>query len=343
MGGSGLLYVPRSLCEDPLWQKPEWARAYLDLQMRACQEPAEITVGGRVVKLGRGELWVSVRRATDWWQMGQSAVRKFLHMLHDRGLIEYPDGRENARRRDSFRVRLVHYWGAEPGARVEAPYGPRTRQKPNGGPPAGDAERAPDQPAAKAPEPPPERKEEPPVHRLMKLLVNIGLGGVQLKGGMWSRQAAVIKRLCAEYGSEPVERAIRGMVRLWPYSNGTPFDAFKVEKRFAEALAAAGDDGGPLTESERDEQRARAQEAEVQRRLEHQARIEEWRALVSERLRGESREYKQELWRTALDQVEAMPIKPADKAGRERLARDIALSIYARRVGLPGKPMPLVP
>src|SRR5690606_17701507 len=302
MGGTGLLYVPRALRDDPLWQRPEWARAYLDLQMRAQQEPAEQTVGGRVVKLGRGELWVSVRRATDWWQMGQSAVRKFLHMLHDRGLIEYPDGRENARRRDSFRVRLVHYWGAEPGARVDAPYGPRTRQKPNGAPAAGDAEEQGGRPAP-PPEPPPERKEEPPVHRLMRLLVSIGLGDVQLKGGMWSRQAAVIKRLCAENGPELVERAIRGMVRLYPYSSGSPFDAFAVERRFVEALAVTSNgDGGAVTPAEREERQERAREEDVARRLEHRARLDEWRAMVSERLRGEPKTVKQEIWKAALDE-----------------------------------------
>src|SRR5690606_4063998 len=83
-------------------------------------------------------------------------------------------------------------------------------------------------------------------------------------------------------------------------------------------------------------------EQDVARRLEHRARLDELRAMVSERLRGEPKTVKPEIWKAALDELVEMPLKPPARAGQERLAPDLAPAMYARRTGLPERPKPPV-
>ena len=52
------------------------------------------------------------------------------------------------------------------------------------------------------------------------------------------KQGAAAKRLVAAYDRIAIAQALEGIGRLYPHSNGEPFDLFDLERKFAKALAA---------------------------------------------------------------------------------------------------------
>ena len=73
---------------------------------------------------------------------------------------------------------------------------------------------------------------------VLKVIVNEGLNGV------WPPDAAKQYKVCVRLvgmgvDRTKVRRACHGMRRLFPWSGGKPFDAFKLEQKLAEALAEA--------------------------------------------------------------------------------------------------------
>ncbi len=58
-----------------------------------------------------------------------------------------------------------------------------------------------------------------------------------------AKQGAAAKRLVAAHDRGALERALDGMTRLWPHSNGEPFDLFDLERKFAKATVAPARNG----------------------------------------------------------------------------------------------------
>ena len=58
-----------------------------------------------------------------------------------------------------------------------------------------------------------------------------------------SKQGAAAKRLTSTYSRVDLERALDGIGRLFPHSDGQPFDLFDLERKFANAIAATVTNG----------------------------------------------------------------------------------------------------
>lgn len=187
--------------------------------------------------------------------------------------------------------------------------------------------------------------------RLMKIMTAIGLYGSPLKGRAYGKQAAVVKRLVEEHGGDTVENAMRGMVALYPYSEGEPWDAFRLEKRFHEAAAKAqqverakltGDiEALPESERERAREQVRKQREEQREKAEALAdrifrrKMKAWEETILERIRSEPKEKQKALWDTAKREVEALPLAKIPEEKKKDMIRNLALTRYGTEIGTP--------
>lgn len=82
------------------------------------------------------------------------------------------------------------------------------------------------------------------VHTALKALCAYGLKlrPSELSARERKNQERILKELVEEYGLTAIYYAIRdGMVRVWPFSNGNPFDARDLRENILKARAAAGE------------------------------------------------------------------------------------------------------
>jgi hypothetical protein len=327
-----------------MWADAAHVGFYLNLQLRA----------------KAGEVQFSQRDAAVWWHTTRYHVRNFMDYLERHGLIEYPEGNT----RQAYKLRLTQPWQiletqslpspiAQATVVVPLPRGPDLNgstaqakiEKPAPKPAAKKAKPAKDAQVTLEGMPEPIIKDPPALQRLMEVLHKVGLHEApNFTGKAWQKQAACVRRMIEEQGEAATESAIRGMRFVWPFDqpDQRPYDAFKVEKQFSEAVSQ-GDRRAKEIAHDQIRKAATDQRRESQQEIEaaHTAQLETWRA----RIRGLLVELK------STDPAQVAKIHEAAKqkarasfiAGREppaALVETFALAIYSESVNDPAPARP---
>ena len=86
----GFILLYRSIRDHWLWKvKPfDPARAWIDLVLDANHDEGKVFTGANLVKIGRGQDWVSVRALADRWGWSRDRVSKYLDMLESDSMIQ---------------------------------------------------------------------------------------------------------------------------------------------------------------------------------------------------------------------------------------------------------------
>jgi hypothetical protein len=86
----GYIKLHRRLRDNPLWKDKPFTRgqAWIDLLLRANHKDNEVLFRNDIVKIERGELFVTERELAGAWGWGRTRVKTFLKLLENRTMIE---------------------------------------------------------------------------------------------------------------------------------------------------------------------------------------------------------------------------------------------------------------
>lgn len=85
----GWILLYRSIRDSWIWEKKPFdpARAWIDLILDANHDDGKVFTGSSLVKIKRGQDWVSVRSLAERWGWSKDRVRKFLKTLESDSMI----------------------------------------------------------------------------------------------------------------------------------------------------------------------------------------------------------------------------------------------------------------
>jgi DNA replication protein DnaD len=85
----GWVLLYRSIRDSWIWEKKPFdpARAWIDLILDANHDDGKVFTGSSLVKIKRGQDWVSVRSLAERWGWSKDRVRKFLKTLESDSMI----------------------------------------------------------------------------------------------------------------------------------------------------------------------------------------------------------------------------------------------------------------
>ena len=85
----GWILLYRSIRDSWIWDKKPFdpARAWIDLILDANHDDGKVFTGAELIKIKRGQDWVSVRSLAERWGWSKDRVRKFLKTLESDSMI----------------------------------------------------------------------------------------------------------------------------------------------------------------------------------------------------------------------------------------------------------------
>lgn len=85
----GWVLLYRSIRDSWIWEKKPFdpARAWIDLILDANHDDGKVFTGSSLMKIKRGQDWVSVRSLAERWGWSKDRVRKFLKTLESDSMI----------------------------------------------------------------------------------------------------------------------------------------------------------------------------------------------------------------------------------------------------------------
>ena len=85
----GWVLLYRSIRDSWIWEKKPFdpARAWIDLILDANHDDGKVFTGSSLMKIKRGQDWVSVRSLAEKWGWSKDRVRKFLKTLESDSMI----------------------------------------------------------------------------------------------------------------------------------------------------------------------------------------------------------------------------------------------------------------
>ena len=85
----GWILLYRSIRDSWIWEKKPFdpARAWIDLILDANHDDGKVFTGSSLVRIKRGQDWVSVRSLAERWGWSKDRVRKFLKTLESDSMI----------------------------------------------------------------------------------------------------------------------------------------------------------------------------------------------------------------------------------------------------------------
>ena len=101
----GWVKLYRDIEEHWVWKDPALLRCWLYLLIRANHEQKEIRVKRSVIKVGRGQIWTSIRKLAEKWECSEKTVLVRLGIFKKEGMILVDS------RRNSGTLITVHNYG----------------------------------------------------------------------------------------------------------------------------------------------------------------------------------------------------------------------------------------
>lgn len=359
--GDGFLPVPRSFQDDPIWQDPAWLGAYTKLQMRAAWAPHTAQVGDERIDLDPGQLLFSQREFAETLGWGRRQIRTFMDHLEDRGLVEYPYGKQ---RGGKYVIHITECWYVQRRRGVPTFSGKHPNKRTNfRGGKSSDGNESQDTPPEKRTNFSDENADEanqgsdPPISSTRSieeeeettarmsaraklgncydLLVKIGLRGHEPPGYGKKKQRGKLKQMIEERGYQAVVDAIKGARRTFPYNDRSrpkPYDAFSVSKRFDVYVAEwRSREHQDRKKSVRKRRAAKSKkEAEKRAEAQHEKR-EEWYQEIDRRFEKEDPDLKSKIRTRA---VKSLPDRDLSDATKEAILTATIRQMYAKAKGL---------
>lgn len=84
----GWIKLYRGITDHWVWQDPEYLKAWIDLLLLVSHRETAFKVKGQIVRVSRGQFWVSTRFLSQRWKWGRKKVDSFLKLLEKEKMLD---------------------------------------------------------------------------------------------------------------------------------------------------------------------------------------------------------------------------------------------------------------